>query len=171
MQNDALKWDEYVTLSKDAFAFFEGNETDRRDILAMHRAYLDANSNNLNAEDLRKIWSDDPRCVWFNGTGYNYYGIEDWLKLWTYFRARTTITEPWRSTDVHLIGDGKYAVVTSIRTTRGSWTSDDQVPDWVNKNWRSRSTEVFRKKDGVWKCIHIHVSTEPEGVRFEQREK
>lgn len=162
--------DDYVKLSEHAFALFSGSEQDRRDILAMHKAYLDANSNSLNEADLRKIWSHDPRCVFFNGTGYNYYGIEDWLKLWTYFRPRTNIQEPWKSEDVRLIGDGNCAVVASIRTAKGSWTSGDEQPDWTDKLWRSRATEVFQKENGKWKCVHIHISTEPEGPRFEQRE-
>ena len=64
--------DKDVELGDQAFALFTGSEQDRKDIIAIHRAYLDANTNNLNAAELRKIWSNHPSCVFFNGTGYNY---------------------------------------------------------------------------------------------------
>jgi ketosteroid isomerase-like protein len=158
-----------VQLSPDAFALFRGTEQDRNEIVAMHRAYLDANTHDLNAEKLRKIWSAHPSCVFFNGTGYNYYGIDDWLKLWEYFRPRVKIVEPWKSTDVRLVGDGQIAVVTSIRTAMGKWTGKGEAPDWTQKPWRSRATEVFARENGRWKCVHIHISTEPDGPRHEQR--
>ena len=158
-----------VQLSPSAFALFTGSKQDRDEIIAMHRAYLDANTNDLSASDLRKIWSADPNCVFFNGTGYNYYGIDDWLKLWEYFRPRVKIVEPWKSMDVRLVGDDKTAVVTSIRTARGKWTGKTAAPEWTEKPWRSRATEVFRKENGAWKCVHIHISTEPEGLRHEER--
>jgi ketosteroid isomerase-like protein len=161
--------DKDVELSDQAFALFAGSEQDRKDIITIHRAYLDANTNNLNAAELRKIWSNHPSCVFFNGTGYNYYGIDDWLKLWEYYRPRVKIVEPWQSSDVRLIGDGRMAVVTSIRNASGQWTGEGQPPDWTLKRWKSRCTEVFSKDDGQWKCVHIHISTEPDGLRHEQR--
>jgi ketosteroid isomerase-like protein len=150
--------DKDVELSDQAFALFSGSEQDRKDIIT-----------NLNAAELRKIWSNHPSCVFFNGTGYNYYGIDDWLKLWEYYRPRVKIVEPWQSSDVRLIGDGRMAVVTSIRNASGQWTGEGQPPDWTLKRWRSRCTEVFSKDGGQWKCVHIHISTEPEGQRHEQR--
>jgi ketosteroid isomerase-like protein len=158
-----------VKLNDNAFALFTGSEQDRKDVIAIHRAYLDANTNDLNEQDLRAIWSSNPNCVFFNGTGYNYYGIEDWLKLWAYFRTRVKIIEPWTSFDVRLIGDDRIAVVTSGRVAKGQWIGSGPAPEWTMKQWRSRSTEVFRKEKGAWKCVHIHISTEAEGPRHEQR--
>ena len=43
------------------------------------------------------------------------------------------------------------AVVTASRTT-------GFVIDGANNVWKSRSTEVFAKEGGQWKCVHIHVS-------------
>jgi ketosteroid isomerase-like protein len=91
------------------------------------------------------------------------------LKLWEYYRPRVKIVEPWQSSDVRLIGDGRIAVVTSIRNARGQWTGEGQPPDWTLKRWRSRCTEVFSKDGWQWKCVHIHISTEPEGQRHEQQ--
>lgn len=158
-----------VKLNDNAFAMFKGSEQDRKDIIAIHRAYLDANTNSLSEQELRAIWSADPNCVWFNGTGFNYYGLEDWLKLWAYYRERVRVTEPWGSYDVRVIGDGDMAVVTSGRVAMGEWIGKEAAPEWTRKRWRSRSTEVFRKTNGKWECVHIHVSTEPEGPRHEQR--
>lgn len=162
--------DEIVQLSDQAFSQFTGTKQDADALIAMHKAYLDANSAGLDGEALQKIWSHDPDCVWFNGTGYNYYGIEDWLKLWAYFGPRCDILEPWRSSDVRLIGNGEVCVVTSVRTARGRWKSSSEQPDWTGENWPSRSTEVFVRENGEWRCVHIHISTQAEGVRHEQRD-
>ena len=86
--------DEIFQLSDKAFSLFEGTDQDKEELLALHKGYLHANSIGLNVPALRKVWSDNPDCVWFNSTGYNYKGIEDWAKLWEYFGDRVEITEP-----------------------------------------------------------------------------
>ncbi len=152
-----------------AFDLFTGDDQDRADILAMHQAYLDANTDGLNGEKLAKIWSSHPACVYFNGNGHNYYGLADWLGLWDYYGPRVKIVEPWRSTDVRLIGDGSFAVVTALRTSTGVWIGEGEAPEWTKRKWMSRSTEVFMKADGVWRCAHLHVSTVADGPRHETR--
>ena len=42
-----------VTLTDNAFALFIGSKQDREDVLAIHQAYLDANTNDLSEEQLR----------------------------------------------------------------------------------------------------------------------
>ena len=158
-----------VELSEHAFAMFEGTEQDKQELLALHEGYLDANSNGLDVAALRNLWSADPRCVWFNSTGYTYRGIEDWAKLWDYFGPRTEITRPWRSTDVRLIGNREYAVITCERTAAGRWKSADAEPHWTGADWPSRSTEVFRRENGRWVCVHVHISTRETGRRPEER--
>jgi ketosteroid isomerase-like protein len=140
--------DEASAVNRD---LFRGSDQDAGDILDMHRAYLRASSNRLDAEALKQVWSAHPSCVFFHSAGYILRGLSDWLKLWDRARQRLTTSSPWRSFDVRLIGDGKMAVVTASRTT-------GFVIDGENKEWRSRSTEVFAKEDGQWKCVHIHVS-------------
>ena len=162
--------DDIVKLSERAFSLFEGTDEDKDDLLKLHRGYLHANSLGLNVDALREVWSADPDCVWFNSTGYNYFGIEDWAKLWTYFGARVEITEPWRSTDVRLIGNSDYAVITCERTAMGRWKSEDNEPHWTGDHWPSRSTEVFSKKNDKWICVHAHISTRETGPRPEQQE-
>lgn len=162
--------DDIVKLSDKVYSLFTGSKADAQAILKLHRAYLDANSNGLDREGLKKIWSHNPDCVWFNGTGYNYFGIQDWLKLWEYFRPRCDILEPWRSHDVRLIGNGEIAVVTSERTAKGRWKSESEEPDWTGENWPSRSTEVFARENGEWRCVHVHISTQAQGKRHEERE-
>lgn len=158
-----------VQLSEHAFALFEGTEEDKEQLLALHKGYLEANSIGLNVEALRKVWSADPHCVWFNSTGYTYKGIEDWAKLWAFFGPRTEITKPWQSTDVRLIGNSDFAVITCERTAAGSWKSDDGEPHWTGADWPSRSTEAFRRENGKWICVHVHISTRETGLRPEQR--
>jgi ketosteroid isomerase-like protein len=130
---------------------FTGTDQDAAEIFDMHLAYLRASSNRLDAEALKQIWSTHPSCVFFHSAGYILRGLSDWLKLWDRARQRLTTSSPWRSFDVRLIGDGKMAVVTASRTT-------GFVIEGQSKEWRSRSTEVFAKEDGRWKCLHIHVS-------------
>jgi ketosteroid isomerase-like protein len=130
---------------------FRGSDDDVAEILEMHRAYLRASSNRLDAEALKKIWSPHPSCVFFHSAGYILRGLSDWLNLWDRARGRLTTSSPWRSFDVRLIGDARMAVVTASRTT-------GFVIDGANNVWKSRSTEVFVKEDGQWRCVHIHVS-------------
>ena len=128
------KSDDRVQLSDHAFDLFTGSEQDKREILQLHRDYLDANTNNLDAALLRRTWSENPSCVWFNGTGYVYYGIDDWLKLWDYFRSRIKIVVPWSSQEVRLIGGGgDTAVVTCNRTGTGQWIGTEDKPPMVDE--------------------------------------
>ena len=170
-----MKWGkmtiDIVQLSDKAFSLFEGTEKDRNDLLALHRGYLDANSKGLNVEALREVWSDNPDCVWFNSTGYNYHGIEEWACLWEFFGPRVDVTEPWRSMDVRLIGNNEYAVITCERTARGNWKSAEYEPHWTGDPWPSRSTEVFAKEDGEWICVHVHISTRETGLRPEEQDE
>lgn len=137
-----------VDINRDLFT---GSDEDAAAILEAHRAYLRASSNRLDAEALKQVWSAHPSCVFFHSAGYILRGLSDWLKLWDYARQRLTTSSPWRSFDLRLIGDGKMAVVTASRTT-------GFVIKGQSKEWRSRSTEVFTKENGRWKCVHIHVS-------------
>ncbi len=158
-----------IELSKDAMALFHGSEQDKKELLQLHLDYLDANTNNLDEALLRQAWSADPACVFFNSTGYNYYGIEDWLKLWQHFRPRLENTEPRRSQDVRLIGNGQVASIVCVRTARITWKGDEETPPFANKLWRSRSTEVCMREGDKWKCVHVHISHLAEGARYEQR--
>jgi ketosteroid isomerase-like protein len=152
-----------------AFDLFTGAEQDRAEILALHQAYLDANTDRLNGEKLKKIWSDHPTCVFFNGNGHNYNGLAEWLPLWTYYGPRVEVIEPWKSWDVRLIGNDSTAVVTSLRTSNATWIGGGEAPEWTKRRWTTRSTEVFTKTDGYWRCSHIHISTGADGPRHETR--
>ncbi len=52
--------------------------------------------------------------------------------------------------EVRIYGD--TAVVIGLNQTDGSWDGEDF-------NTRDRFTDVFIKKDGVWKCVTSHSST------------
>jgi ketosteroid isomerase-like protein len=145
-------------------ALFTGTEQDRKDILSKHQAYLDANYE-LDREWLKKIWSNHPSCVFFNGNGHTYYGLEHWLKLWKFYKTQFKTDEGWKSTDVRLIGDSDLAVVTCHRTAKLSWIGGSEAAPFSGKTWYSKTTEVFRKENGQWKCVHIHVSTDNQDPR------
>ena len=131
-------------LSENAFSLFEGTEKDKEALLALHQGYLEANSRGLDVALLRKVWSNHLDCVWFNSTGYTYHGIDDWAKLWDYFGPPCE------------------------RTAAGRWKSDEAEPHWTGDEWPSRSTEVFRRENGRWICVHVHISTRSTGPRPEE---
>jgi ketosteroid isomerase-like protein len=145
---------------------FHGSDQDLAEIVDMHLAYLQASSNRLDADALKKIWNPHPSCLFFHSAGYILRGLGDWLKLWDHARARLKTSSPWRSFDLHGIGDGKMAVVVASRTT-------GFVINNAETTWRSRSTEVFTKENGRWLCSHIHVSnaTDNPDVNYNDIEK
>ncbi len=147
---------------------FSGSESDRNRLLELHRQYLDSNLT-LDTEALRKIWSGNPDCVFFNGNGYTYHGLAHWTKLWDFYRDQVKTAEPWQSTDVRLTGGGDMALLTCERTCKVDWTGEGEgegeAPDFTNKVWKTRSTEVYARENGDWRCVHLHISTATEGPR------
>jgi ketosteroid isomerase-like protein len=157
---------------KEDVRFDGGSDEERRQVLEAHRAYLRVNSA-IDATGLRQIWSSHPDRVFFNGNGHTYRGIEHWLKLWDYYRPRLDVIEPFQSKDVHVTIRGDMALVTSDRTAQVRWRPTnvsslgvlaDTVGSGQVRPWHSRSTEVFVREAGQWKCVHIHLSTNAEGA-------
>ena len=143
---------------------FSGSESDRKRLLELHRQYLDSNLT-LDTEALRGIWSGNPDCVFFNGNGYTYHGLAHWTRLWDFYRDQVQTAEPWRSTDVRLTGGGDMALLTCERTCKVDWTGEGAAADFTNKVWKTRSTEVYVRENGDWRCVHLHISTAAEGPR------
>lgn len=130
---------------------FHGTREEAAAIIECHQAYLTASSNRLDAEALKRAWNPHPSCLFFHSAGYILRGLSDWLRLWDHARPRLKTSSPWRSFDLHLIGDGTMAVVVASRST-------GFVINGEETTWLSRSTEVFTKDNGRWMCSHIHVS-------------
>jgi ketosteroid isomerase-like protein len=133
-------------------------ETDHEQILAAHDAYLRANAA-YDWHALKAIWSDDPTSVFFNMNGHTYVGLEQWGRLWQYYRQHKE-SGWWEPFDVKVIVRGDMAVVTCHRKTRSRWKRETGTPDagHEDKAFISRSTMVLVRDRGEWKTVHAHFS-------------
>jgi ketosteroid isomerase-like protein len=146
--------------------FDGGSPEDRRRLLALHEAYLEANGR-FDVDALRKIWSADPTSIFFNLNGHTYVGLEQqWARLWDHYRTRLRTVEPWVSRDVKVTVRGDMALITCHRTCRLDWVGDGPPPTgFAGKTIGSRSTEVLAREGGDWKVVHVHFSVASEEPR------
>jgi len=145
--------------------FDGGSEADRRRVLELQHAYLEANAT-FDWVDLQKIWSPDPTNVYFNMNGHTYVGLAHWTALWKYYRERIE-TGRWEPFDIKVVIRGDMATVTCHRRTRRAWKGapEERPSDHVDKSFISRSTIVMVKAGGDWKAIHAHFSEASPGAR------
>jgi ketosteroid isomerase-like protein len=138
--------------------FDGGAEEERRQVLAVHDAYLDANAS-FDVDALARIWDDDPTDVFFNLNGHTYVGREHWFRLWDYYRDRLH-TGRWEPDDVKVLIRGELAVVTSHRLSPSRWIGSESPPPGFRDRpeRRSRATMVLRRRVGDWKIVHVHFS-------------
>ena len=73
--------------------FDGGAPRDRDELVAFYHRLRRANDA-LDGAQLRKIWSLDAGGVFFNTNGHTYYGLDDWLKIWTFYGQRLTRGQP-----------------------------------------------------------------------------
>ena len=142
-----------------------GTEADRDAVLAQHEAYLQANAS-FDWDRLRDVWSRSPDATFFNLNGRTYNGAEHWIRLWQYYKNHF-VSGYWTPYDMGgEIGD-QIAVIWCHRQTKRRWTGEDRPADGVHsdRDYVSRSTMVFRKEDGDWRCTHVHFSDAVEGDR------
>jgi ketosteroid isomerase-like protein len=144
--------------------FEGGTAADRARLLEVHQMYLAANG--WDTTTLRKIWSDNPTSMFFNLNGHTYVGLEHWLRLWDFYGPRMKTVAPWVSFDMKVIIRGDMAVISCHRTSQVKWEGET-APEkgWMEKELRSRSTEVFVKERGDWKLVHAHFSVAGDGER------
>ncbi len=138
--------------------FDGGSEQDRKAVLTVHQAYLDANAT-FDWQALAPIWSADPTNVFFNMNGHTYVGLEHWTRLWTFYRERLE-TGQWYPFDVTVIIRSDMAVVTCHRKTATRWKGPeaDRPAHHVDRSFISRSTMVLLREHGDWKTVHVHFS-------------
>jgi ketosteroid isomerase-like protein len=145
--------------------FFGGAPEDQARILARYHDQLAANDA-LDNDALRKLWTDDPENVFFNFNQYTYYGREDWLKVWDYYRSRFKPFRPYTTGDVDITISGDMALLTADQVGRyKEWIG--QEPGDSPRHYRA--TMVFVRKPGDdWQAIHVHFSLATDGPRPEQ---
>jgi ketosteroid isomerase-like protein len=142
----------------EAVVFDGGTDAERTRLLDLHRAYLEANAT-FDVPALRRLWSTDPRAVFFNLNGHTYVGVEHWARLWEYYRTRLH-TGLWTATDVKLMVRGDMAVITCHRLSPVQWVGAESEPAAYRDQprRRSRSTMVFAREGGDWRVVHTHFS-------------
>lgn len=138
--------------------FDGGSDEDRRQVLIVHDAYLDANAR-FDVGALARIWDDDPGNVFFNLNGHTYVGREHWFRLWDYYRGRLH-TGRWEPDDVKIVIRGEVAVLTSHRLSPSRWIGTESPPPGFRDRpeRRSRATMVLMRRAGDWKIVHVHFS-------------
>jgi hypothetical protein len=143
-----------------------GTEADRDAVLGKHEAYLQANAV-FDWDRLRdEVWSRSPDGTYFNMNGRTYNGADHWIRLWQYYKDHF-VSGYWTPYDMGGEIGTEVAVIWCHRHTRRAWTGDDRPEDGVHsdRDYVSRSTMVFRKEDGDWRCTHVHFSEAVEGER------
>ena len=150
----------------ETIVFDGGSDADRAQVLDALRAYLDANAT-FDWGKLAEIWSHDPRNVFFNMNGHTYVGLEQWTRLWQYYRERVE-TGMWEPYDITVLIRGDMALVTCHRRTQRRWkgSAEERLAYDADKpSFVSRSTMVMLKESGGWKTRHVHFSEAASGPR------
>jgi ketosteroid isomerase-like protein len=138
-------------------------DDDRAEIFRQHKAYLEANSV-LDPTKLVGVWGPDPSNVYFNLSGHTYRGLDQWSRLWDYYRDRLDYGGvPYTSWDQQIRVEGDVGWLTSSRFGITKWVGIEESP-FPEGFTPSRSTEIFVRSDEGWRCVHTHfsrASTEP----------
>jgi ketosteroid isomerase-like protein len=149
-------------MSTDTVEFDGGSDADRRELLAVHHGFLAANDP-LDPAMLRKVWDDEPGRVFFNTNGHTYHGIDDWLKVWDYYRVRFRLIRPYGPGHIRIAVRGDMAMIAADGVSRTKeWVGK---PEEIHNPKRYRATQVCIRTDGKWKVVHAHFSEQDEGVR------
>lgn len=135
-----------------------GSEEDRKAVADQHEAYLVANSK-FDWDHLESVYSAEPWATYFNLNGHTYKGREHWIRLWKYYIERQRIGY-WTPFDMTGVISGDLATVWCHRHTQSEWFGADK-PMMRRENAKafvSRSTMIFHRENGEWRCVHVHFS-------------
>ena len=143
-----------------------GTEADRRALLRLHEAYLEANAS-FDWQKLRDIWGELPEATFFNLNGHTYRGKEHWIRLWKFYRQNVR-SSYWTPYELGGAVTRDMAVLWCHRKTRREWTGTAPPPRDIHyggDEFVSRSTLVFLKSGDDWRVIHAHFSEAASGPR------
>ncbi|MFI0411676.1 YybH family protein [Actinomadura sp. 3N508] len=148
-----------------------GPVADVREVRRVHGQWWEANQG-LDVERMRECFA--PGYLMWNLNGHPYYGLNEKIALFQYYKGRLVPAEPPRLWDVRVVVVGDMAYVTSEGVLpfevsgdgSGSATLDAVVPlydgDGRTVHVRFRETCVLRRDDGeggrAWKIWHFHCS-------------
>jgi ketosteroid isomerase-like protein len=149
-----------------------GYEEDVREIRRLHRQWW-ASNRGLEVEKMRECFAPD--YLMWNLNGHPYFGLQEKIDLFEYYKGHLMPTEPPELWDIRVTVDHDMAYVTAegvlpvvVRSAEGSGSAliDSMAPlyerDGETVRFRFRETSVFRRDDGhgnkVWKIWHFHCS-------------
>jgi hypothetical protein len=148
-------------------------DDDRRAILKLHRDWWHANEQ-WDIPLMTTCFPVGPNYLMFNFNWHPYFGIDEKIQLWEYYKASGLQLEPLdvRIMKFEVIGDLAYiANEFEIRTKmpEGAHGHIDEVqalpPPGETFTDRGRATEVYKRDDGegrpIWKMWHFHCSPLP----------
>ncbi|WP_033294012.1 nuclear transport factor 2 family protein [Amycolatopsis jejuensis] len=161
---------DYERLYADRVTFDGGSESDHTELWDLLLRFLEANDT-IDTDVLRTIWSADPGCLFFNANGFTYRGLDDWCRIWDFYRPQFEVIEPFDpgQTQVRIRGTIAVAVTEKGRRHKrwvpqsGRDLDDRQLAAGVISYWRA--TQVFEQTDAGWRVVHAHFSEEATGTR------
>jgi ketosteroid isomerase-like protein len=147
-------------------------ERDEAEIRSVHREWWGSNVG-LDVERMRVCFAPD--YLMWNLNGHPYYGLDEKVALFRYYREHMVPTEPPELWDIRVTVDGDMAYLTAegilpvtVTSEEGSGSSliDSMAQRYERRGdqvlFRFRETSVFRRDDGagnrVWRIWHFHCS-------------
>jgi hypothetical protein len=136
-------------------------EADREEILRLHREWWEANRTMDDAR-MRKCFAEGDRYYQFNLNGHPYYGVDEKVRLWRAYGARS-MTIPEFGPDEHrrleIRGDMAWLACENLVRVEAP---PAELGDLPKSPFRVRSTEIYQREDGEggarWRIWHIHCS-------------
>lgn len=140
-------------------AWSGGSPEDRDAVTTQFERYREANTVGDDVA-LQTIFSDAPEATYYNLNGFTYNGKAHWTKLWQYYKKHIK-AGPGFSYDAHGEISGDLAVIWCHRKSRIIPRSDSETAkNWpfLDKDYMSRATFVFRREPVGWRIVHTHFS-------------
>jgi hypothetical protein len=146
-------------------------ERDREEILARHKDWWEAN-NGLDIPRMEYCFPRGMNYLMFNLNGHPYFGIEEKVKLWEWYKNElelglgdVEIMQFQIHGDVAWIAselDIPLRAVGAAGTGSETWKLEDEAEFTP---YRARCTEIYRRDDGEgnprWTMWHYHASPLP----------
>jgi hypothetical protein len=142
-------------------------QEDLKEIQRVHDEWFEIASRRKPVEDIRHVMAKRDHLIMFNLNGYEYWGIDDFMKLRYYLAENTanSICEDVAPPRIELRGDVAWLtspeqhIKTAMLTERGFGTPiiDNRTTDLF-----FRGTELYVRDDGEgrreWRIWHLHYS-------------
>jgi hypothetical protein len=146
---------------------------DRNEILTVHRNWWRANER-WDIPSMKTCFPVGPNYLMFNYNWHPYFGIEEKVRLWEYYKDSGMTMEPpdVRIMKFEVIGDiayiaNEFEIRTNMPAQRNALIDEVQALPQPGETLtdRGRSTEIYKRDDGegrpIWKMWHFHCSPLP----------